>query len=435
MRLAIGIVLIIGLIEAGLAVCSLARRSALVRWRQVVPVAALAAFVALTYLGVLEWGLRYAPLAAVLLARAMIGAAQLLRRGPEPPAFRVGRTVRRALLTTLLLWLAALPAVLFPQHGPIATTGAYQVGSVVRSWVDPDRVEAFGNGVERRRLTVEFWYPSSGDGPFPLIVFSHGAFGVRRSNLSLFNELASHGYIVASIDHTHHSLYSTDEEGRRTWIDPAYMRELSAENARANPEQSLEYYLKWMDVRTGDIGFVLNQVLAEGVETGNHDQYGPVDPDRIGVMGHSLGGSAALGIGRARDDVGAVIALEAPLLLDIVAVSEGEFVLTEEAYPVPLLNVYSDAGWRILPDAPQYAANYALLVNAPADAFSVHLQGVGHLGLTDLTLASPLLTRVFDGTDSVQAGPSALSAINELCLRFFDHYLKGQGDFRPPLQR
>jgi hypothetical protein len=67
-----------------------------------------------------------------------------------------------------------------------------------------------------------------------------------------------------------------------------------------------------------------------------------VDTDHIGMMGHSLGGSAALGIGRQRDEVNAVIALEAPFLYDIVGVEDGEFVFVDADYPTPVLNVYSD---------------------------------------------------------------------------------------------
>ncbi len=46
-------------------------------------------------------------------------------------------------------------------------------------------------------------------------------------------------------------------------------------------------------------------------------------PARIGVMGHSLGGSAALCIGRQRPDVQAVLALESPFMCDIEGVRMG----------------------------------------------------------------------------------------------------------------
>lgn len=46
-----------------------------------------------------------------------------------------------------------------------------------------------------------------GDGPYPIILFSHGAYGVRYQSVFFTIQLASHGYIVASIDHVGNTLY------------------------------------------------------------------------------------------------------------------------------------------------------------------------------------------------------------------------------------
>ncbi len=154
-----------------------------------------------------------------------------------------------------------------------------------------------------------------------------------------------------------------------------------------------------------------------------------MDTSKIGVMGHSLGGSAALGIGRMRNDVSAVIALESPFMCDIEAVKNGEFVFKNEIYPVPMLNVYSDSSWSNLAQWPQYAENYALLSGANSTAFNVHMSGVGHFTLTDLALASPLLTRIFNGKKSTTSTEYCLKTINKICLEFFDSYLKGKGEF------
>lgn len=68
-----------------------------------------------------------------------------------------------------------------------------------------------------------------------------------------------------------------------------------------------------------------------------------VDRTKIGVMGHSLGGSSALGIGRMRKDGSVIIALESLFMCDIKGVKNSEFVFTGEEYPIPVLNVYSDS--------------------------------------------------------------------------------------------
>jgi hypothetical protein len=84
-----------------------------------------------------------------------------------------------------------------------------------------------------------------------------------------------------------------------------------------------------------------------------------------------------------------VIALESPFFHDIIGVENGEFLWLDKAYPVPVLNIYSDSSWSHLSEWPQYARNAALLTDAPETAVSLHLPGAGHFSLTDLALTSP----------------------------------------------
>lgn len=68
------------------------------------------------------------------------------------------------------------------------------------TWTNNSRGDEFSKSGENRVLTVEFWYPQNADKTYPpLVVFSHGAFGFSGSNYSTFAELASNGYVVASI--------------------------------------------------------------------------------------------------------------------------------------------------------------------------------------------------------------------------------------------
>jgi len=273
------------------------------------------------------------------------------------------------------------------------------------------------------------WFPKNADTTFPLIVFSHGAFGMKTSNKSLYNELASHGYVVCSIDHTYQCLYTKGDDGHTILMDMGYMKEVAAEDSQSDIQKSYEYYQKWMKIRTGDINFVIDHILSEAKNTDADTVYKLVDKSKIGVMGHSLGGSAALGIGRMREDVSAVIALESPFMCDIEGVKNGGFVFTDKIYPVPVLNIYSDGIWSILSKRPQYAENSALLLNTNASAFNSHISGVGHLTLTDLALESPLLTRIINGKKSTTDTYYCLKTINKVCLEFFDSYLKGEHKF------
>ena len=425
------LVMIALVVEAAFAAYAMITKSNQMKVRNLVRIGGFALFAASTLASVLEWGLRYYALAALLLLLAVIGAVNLIRHQEDRKSYRTRRTVWQAIGMTALIFVVTLPAIIFPQHRALETTGKYQVATVNYTYTDTNRVETYTDTGENRKLNVEFWYPQNSEGTYPLVVFSHGSFGVKSSNSSLYDELASHGYVVVSIDHTYQAFFTTGEDGHTTLMDMGYMQEINTADAHANKVQANEYFQKWMGIRMGDINFVIDHILSETKSSGADGVYKLIDTAKIGVMGHSLGGSAALGIGRVRDDVSAVIALESPFMHDIEGVQDGEFVFTGEKYPVPVLNVYSDSSWSHLGEWTQYAENDALLSDTNATAFNVHIAGVTHLALTDFARTSPILTRIIDGQKSTTPTESALKTINKISLEFFDKYLKGEGEFAP----
>ena len=159
-------------------------------------IGAFAMFVLLTITSIIEWSLRWYAFAALLLIWALLSAIALVRKGLDGAAFTTGRVIRRAVLALLAVLLALVPALKFPQHRPLKITGAYGVETVAYTYTDENRVDTYSNTGRPRRLTVQYWYPKDADGKYPLIVFSHGSFGVKSSYLSLYRELASHGYVV-----------------------------------------------------------------------------------------------------------------------------------------------------------------------------------------------------------------------------------------------
>jgi len=399
--------------------------------RSIMRIGAFATFVLLTMTSIIEWSPRWYAFAALLLIWALLGAIALGRKGLDGAAFRTGSVIKNGVLAFLAVLLALSPALIFPQYKPPQTTGAYDVETVTYTYTDEDRDEMYSDTGGPRRLTVQYWYPENAADKCPLIVFSHGSFGVKSSNLSLYRELASHGYVVCSIDHTYQCLFTSDTDGRVSLIDRGFMREILAEDAERDKTQSYEYYQKWMGVRTGDLNSVVDYALNQAASSDPDPVYALIDTTKIGVMGHSLGGSAALGIGRTRHDVGAVIALESPFMCDIIGVENGQFVWNEKTYPVPVLNIYSDSSWSRLDQLPQYEANAELLADTNTISYNVHMRGAGHLSLTDLALTSPLLTRILNGRKAGIDTHYCLTTISRLALDFFDCYLKGRGTFVP----
>jgi pimeloyl-ACP methyl ester carboxylesterase len=335
------------------------------------------------------------------------------------------RRLRFAVL--LLIPVAVLPILLFPPYKALVPTGPYLVAALRYNYTDEQRTETYSSTGEKRRVNVVFWYP---EGPgvgetFPLVVFSHGGLGTEDSNESLYLELASHGYVVCSIGHPYHALWTKDEDGQVTFVSKEYFKDIQQEDAKNDKEQSYRFYQEWMNIRTGDINFVMDTIL-EKTTNGADGVYSLIDTEKIGVMGHSLGGSAALAIPRHRDDVDAVIALESPFLYDIAGVENDKFTWTDQLYPVPVLNVYSDSSWEHLSEWAQYARNYELLSAAPETAISLYLPGAGHFSLSDLSLASPLLVRILEGSGTTRQNLEYLQDVNQACLEFFNRYLKDE---------
>jgi predicted dienelactone hydrolase len=100
-----------------------------------------------------------------------------------------------------MLVFALVPALVFPQHKSPQVTGPYEVATATYTYIDKNRIEEFTDTGKNRFVNVAFWYPQNADRTYPLLVFSHGANGIKGSNTSTYTELASHGYVVCSIDH------------------------------------------------------------------------------------------------------------------------------------------------------------------------------------------------------------------------------------------
>ncbi|MPW26343.1 hypothetical protein GC105_11140 [Alkalibaculum sp. M08DMB] len=316
----------------------------------------------------------------------------------------------------------AVAKVLFPGLSAIKTTGPFSFDSVVVQINDNSRLEAFLNDGSIRKLSLKVYYPTDKSierNSCPLVVFSHGGISVKTSNASLFEELASHGFVVASIAHPYHALYASID-GKKVWIDRDYFQELNMEDSNKDIANSYMLYKKWMGIRMADINQVINTIIAETRQPGN-SFYSLINPQNIGLAGHSLGGAAVLGTARMRDDISAVIALEAPYMYDITGYSEDEFTWNTEPYKSAVMNVYSDTGYMLIGNDNKYAQNANYLYNN-GKAINYHIPGSNHFTLTDLVRTSPALCKMLGGNYS-KPGYETLEFINEISLEFLSQYM------------
>lgn len=119
---------------------------------------------------------------------------------------------------------------------------------------------------------------------FPLLVASHGnETAATKAVPDTLETLASHGYIVASVEHT-----GDDDAWYQAFFLETYVKLPLGSNTSIFGPQLI--YQRSRDVRFV-IDSVLNGLLDQktGVEFSRH-----VDADSIGVLGHSLGGETSL---------------------------------------------------------------------------------------------------------------------------------------------
>lgn len=199
-----------------------------------------------------------------------------------------------------------------PEHAPNPRLmGPFPVGIKTVTYTDPDNPNEDGSP---RILKTEIWYPTTeayrdaeryaydpmmdgtdalrekysdidigtfpcdgiydapvrrGSGRFPLVLFSHGAYGIRFQSVFYTIALASHGYVVIAPDHQLNTLYEIMVEG---WngadLIPAAMQ------------------------RPYDLLFLI-QKFAERNADPEDEFYDLLDMNHVGVTGHSFGGMSA----------------------------------------------------------------------------------------------------------------------------------------------
>ncbi len=431
------ILLIAFITEAAFATYCMITRSNQKKVSSLLRLGAFAAFVLCALFSIIEWSFRWYGLAVLLLIWAVFGVWTLVGKPRAKRAYSAGRLVGKAITILLLIAIVITPALIFPQYKSPPMTGKLAVATSQFTYTDENRTETFTDTGEQRKVNVAFWYPKDGAEQYPLVVFSHGAFGVKNSNTSTFRELASNGYVVCSIDHPYHALYTVGDDGHRLTVDRSFLQEVLDVNRGAYAEATqFEIEQKWLQLRTADIHFVLDTIRAQTRNTGADALYQRIDLEKIGLMGHSLGGASSAQVARERNDIDAVINLDADLFGEYLTYVDGKYVLNDTIYPVPLLTIYADDMVRLFDAIKDPTVTVAVKhVTATArHAYEIHLPDTNHMSLTDLPLISPFLVSVINASVPKGGGDAGdayatLAEMNEIVLAFFNAYLKDEGDF------
>jgi predicted dienelactone hydrolase len=127
---------------------------------------------------------------------------------------------------------------------------------------------------------------------FPVVIFSHGVGGSSFESTGLFEDLVSHGYVVAAVEHTYLSAAVAFPSGRIV----VFHQNMSA--AGATPQERLSQMVVWAreltETTAADLRFVLDKITQLNSALEKPSLLAErLDLNRIAALGDSAGGSAA----------------------------------------------------------------------------------------------------------------------------------------------
>lgn len=429
-------------IELGLAIWSAKKKSPVLKEKVYIRLGALLVWLMLTMTPLIRFGIRWYGVLLFLIFAAFITVIKYFRGKDKNKTVKLGSVIFKSICKCLVISLAMMPAVLLPQSYEVKPDGQYGVKSKIFTWTDESREETFTEEPDYRKITVEFWYPTenvkstvSAEGKFPLVVFSHGANGVRESNLSTYYKLASHGYVVCSIDHTYHSFFTEQEDGKKILIDPEYLNETLTVSQKEDSPEKFDMTQGWQKLRVEDMKFCLEQIRSFVNEDSNDkdEVFDRIDINHIGLMGHSLGGSTAAGVARIDKDINAVVVIDGTMLGEETGIDEHNIItVTDEPFPTPILNFDNGDAYRGIQKLNQPYPNKVALASQE-NSYEIAILNAGHMNYCDLAMLCPLLAKNVGGTGTVKS-KECMEFVNENILQFFDVYLKGTSNTLPKEQ-
>ncbi len=445
------LLLVLVITEAAFVVSEFAKQAEKREWNQrrmIVNLLEFTAFLIMLLLPGIDLSFRFMGLFLILIVRVIASVLGYFIGKKNTKAKTKSGMVMSCILSVLILAGSMTPAFLFKDYKGRSVSGEWTPTVCSAILTDNFRTEQFENDGSLREIPVHFYYPAETDSiaehSLPLVIFSHGAFGWYQSNYSTYQELASNGYVVVSLDHPYHSLFTKDSSGKLITVDGEFMQNVTTTgNADLTDTEREEVFREkhsWIELRTADMNFAVDALKSAAAEQDYSAWTFPedaenvktavslIDTEKIGLMGHSLGGATAVTVGR-RSDIAAVIDIDGTMIGDQIGFVDGKFVINEEPYPTPLLSIDNEAHHFDRIEAQKIGYVYAnnVVLDHAENAYETYFVGAGHMNLTDLPLISPFFANKL-GTGDVDP-EQCTDTLNHLILDFFNCYLKGQGTF------
>ncbi len=401
-------------------------------------------------------GYRWQLVPAYLLAISFFLLA-IVRRRREPESKKGTNWTFKGLALLAFAVAIGLP-VLLPVPRLNAPDGSYPVGTTTLELVDTKRVDPYAPEPDQpRRTLLQIWYPAEGapglhhapwmeaaeivapavanwinlpsffldhlalsrspalqdarvypaSDRYPIVLFSHGYGGFRAQNTNQAIYLASHGFIVAAVEHTYGAVVTVFPDGEVAYHNPDTLPDGLSEL------EDLAATRRLGDQWAGDLAYALD-TLTSLDQGGEGDLFtNRLDLENIGVMGHSTGGGAAIEFCQHDPRCASVLTMD-PYLKPV-----SEQTL-ETGLAVPALHLFSER-WS---SGENQQAFSRFATQAANNTWTGSIAGTAHYDFTDLPLLTPLASMI--GLKGPIPGPRVVEIINAYTLAFFDFTLKGQ---------
>lgn len=423
---------------------------------------------------------------AVMWPAYLVVTVALLRGLGGPAAPRAGAGVVRMAGRVVGVLLVLVATVGLPMVWPVIRlpkpTGPHPIGTAWLVVRDSTRHERFSTKpAAMREFPVKIWYPATADakgplapyaepeetnalgmippiltaqtrlarthsmlgvpvapGSWPVVIFSHGYTGYAAQNTPQMEELASRGYVVASIAHTGEASWTPFPGGRGVPLDTAIMNMMKgmaaqARKAGGDPKKAQDSAMALLAVadpvaRKANFRAFLQQspeplrsqsVMQWALDTkalldvlGNLQAgsaespfRGKLDLQHVGVFGMSYGGATAGEFCRLDHRCRAAINIDG-----------GQYGgLVDDSLRVPLLIIGSEQA---------IAVHVPVLDLVRAPAYLLKVPATNHVGLTDMSLQGPLFAWI--GMTGRLDPARRESIMTDYVVGFFEKYLMGR---------
>jgi dienelactone hydrolase len=362
----------------------------------------------------------------------------------------------------LLLAFSLVLCWLMPMFRLPRPTGQFSVGTQIFHLVDSSRTEENGPSPSgKRELMVQAWYPAKprfkdrhaeyqrvrevterasyrsvlktnsyedapvhAGGPYPVIIYNPGWNGERTEGTYQTEELASHGFIVVAVDHTFFG-------GLVEFPDGRVVDSRNAPNIGNFEHSSVEEQWalggKYVRIEAQDDVFVLDRL-----EAMNQDPASPffqqIDMQRVGVLGFSIGGAAAVQMAYQDQRVKCVMNMDGWEFGDAAAhdLNKPQMVVYEDKRGVLPKEPAAGSGTPEERKTWQFSLEDYGHVTASMrkhGGYLLFIAGTHHVDFTDRSLFSPI--HKWTGRGSV-APRRVHGIVNAYALAFFSRYLKGE---------